>query len=154
MTNPALDLDIVDKPFFEALDRGRASRPRSTSNFFTGDGTIGIRPAMAARRRRRWSCTPARSAIEFKQIGAVRDFQAGTAAANAQFEVAWEPRLRPMLLKLKADELKIVDDQGKEVKPQVDDGVERGRAPAREPRRRDEPEPRTPPSARPRSSRR
>ena len=49
----------------------------------------------------------------------MRDFQAGTATANAQFEVAWEPRLRPMLLKLKVDELAVVDDRGKPVEPQV-----------------------------------
>ena len=52
-------------------------------------------------------------------MAAVRDLQAGTATANAQFEVAWEPRLRPMLLKLKVDELAVVDDRGKPVAPQV-----------------------------------
>ncbi len=36
-----------------------------------------------------------------------------------QFEVAWELRLRPMLLALKADQLAIVDDQGKTVELQV-----------------------------------
>ncbi len=48
-----------------------------------------------------------------------RDFQAGTALANVRLEAAWEPRLRPMLLKLKAEEMKIVDDRKKDVKPQV-----------------------------------
>jgi hypothetical protein len=57
--------------------------------------------------------------IVLKQIGAVRDFQADTSSANIQFEVAWEPRLRPMLLALAADELAIKDDQGKDVEPQV-----------------------------------
>src|SRR5262249_54941726 len=54
-----------------------------------------------------------------KQIGLTRDFESGPALATIQLEAAWEPRLRPMLLKLKADELKVSDDRGKEVKPQM-----------------------------------
>ena len=45
--------------------------------------------------------------------------QADTATASAQFDVAWEPRLRPMLLKLKADEIAAVDDRDKRVEAQV-----------------------------------
>ena len=39
--------------------------------------------------------------------------------AQVQLEAAWEPRLRPMLLALKSDQLKVLDDQSKEVKPQT-----------------------------------
>ena len=46
-----------------------------------------------------------------------------------------------MLLKLKADELKIVDDRKKEVKPQVEMEVRRSRRPAREPVGRDQSQP-------------
>ena len=49
-----------------------------------------------------------------------RDFRAGTAVANIRLEAAWEPRLRPMLLKLKAEELKVADDRKKVVKPQIE----------------------------------
>ena len=82
--------------------------------------------------------------IELKQLSLSRDFQTGTAAANVRLEAAWEPRLRPMLLKLEAEEMKILDDRKKEVKPQVADGVRRSRDPAREPVRRDQPQPRSP----------
>ncbi len=54
--------------------------------------------------------------IVFKQMALSKNFQADSAprrARNAQFEVAWEPRIRPMLLALKAEELEIQDDQGK-----------------------------------------
>jgi hypothetical protein len=57
--------------------------------------------------------------IELQQLNLSRDFQAGTALANVRLEVAWEPRLRPMLLKLESDEFKVVDDRKKVVKPQV-----------------------------------
>jgi len=41
VTNPALDLDLRDKPFFEALDQITRLAGVSTT-FSTGDGTIGI----------------------------------------------------------------------------------------------------------------
>ncbi len=117
VTNPALDLEIRDKPFFEALDQ-IAKQAEVMTEFYTGDGSVGITAGG----------TPAKTPIQYsgpfritlKQIGEVRDFAAGTATATVQLEAAWEPRLRPMLLKLKADELKITDDHGKEVKAQVE----------------------------------
>ena len=82
--------------------------------------------------------------IELKQLSLNRDFPTGTTTGNVQLEAAWEPRLRPMLLKLDYENLKIVDDRKKEVTPQVDDGSRRGRRPARESVRRDQPQPRRP----------
>ena len=125
VTNPALDLDIKDKPFFEALDEIARLAEVSTS-FSTGDGSIGIMPGGS------YGAAPGAPPkgkpviqysgpfrIELQQLSLSRDFQAGTALANIRLEAAWEPRLRPMLLKLKAEELKVVDDRKKEVKPQV-----------------------------------
>lgn len=117
-TNPTLDLEIVDKPFFEALDI-IAKQAEVTPNYFTGDGSVGIMAGKPAEKPLLQYVGPFR--IAFKQIGIQRDLQAGMATANAQLEVAWEPRLRPMLLALKADELKIKDDQGKDVAAQVMD---------------------------------
>jgi hypothetical protein len=125
VTNPSLDLDIVDKPFFEALDIV-ARKADVVPNFFTGDGSVGL---MAGPMTPEAEGTPAADGryvlypgpfrVAFKQVFATRDLQAGSGSANAQFEVAWEPRLRPMLLALKAEDLKIVDDQGKSIKPTV-----------------------------------
>src|SRR4051812_35423466 len=41
VTNPALDLDLKEKTFFEALDLV-AKKAGIAFNYFTGDGTIGI----------------------------------------------------------------------------------------------------------------
>jgi len=129
VTNPAVDLELRDKPFFEALDQITRLAGISTT-FSTGDGTIGIvggetPQAPAAKPRAAGGSLllvqyngPFR--IEIKQLSLARDFRAGGATANIQIEAAWEPRLRPMLLKLKYDELKIVDDQKKEVPPQAE----------------------------------
>jgi hypothetical protein len=125
VTNPALDLDLRDKPFFEALDQVARQAEVATS-FFTGDGSIGItaagstdNPTPGARPRKPLIQYSGPFRIELKQLSLLRDFQAGSAVANVQLEAAWEPRLRPMLLKLKADELKVLDDRNKEIKPQV-----------------------------------
>lgn len=115
-TNPALDLDIADKPFFEALDEV-AQKAEITPNFFTGDGSIGLMGGKPPAKGLVQYTGPFR--VAFKQVSAARDLQAGTSSASTQFEVAWEPRLRPMLLALKVDELKILDDQGKTIEPEV-----------------------------------
>lgn len=128
-TNPALDLDIEDKPFFEALDLV-AGKAGVTITPFTGDGSIGLMAGGYAE----GGTMPAKAKpmviysgpykILFKQIVAARDFQTGVGTANAQFEVAWEPRLRPMLMSLKNEDVKVVDDKGAEVPPQVMEGSE------------------------------
>jgi len=123
-TNPALDLEIEDKPFYEALDIV-AEKAGVGITPYTNDGTIGLvagpaepQPGMPARARPMIVYSgPFR--IEFKQLSIIRDFNAAAGTASAQFEVMWEPRLRPMLLAVKNEELKIVDDQGKDVAPQV-----------------------------------
>ncbi len=123
-TNPALDLEIEDKPFFEAFDIV-AEKAGVTFTPFTGDGTLGImaggmepqpgQPAMA----KPMVVYSGPFRIQFKQLSIVKEFGAAAGAATAEFEVMWEPRLRPMLLAVKNEDLKIVDDQDKEVKPQV-----------------------------------
>ena len=116
VTNPAFDLDIHDVPFHEALDRV-ARLAEVSVNAFTGDGTIGITAGMPSKDPLIQYVGPFR--VAFKQLTEVRDLQAGTSAASAQLEVAWEPRLRPMLLTLKSDGLAVKDDKNREVKPQT-----------------------------------
>ena len=115
-TNPAFDLDIHDVLFHEALDRV-ARLAEVSVNAFTGDGTIGITAGMPSKDPLIQYVGPFR--VAFKQLTEVRDLQAGTSAASAQLEVAWEPRLRPMLLTLKSDGLAVKDDKNREVKPQA-----------------------------------
>jgi hypothetical protein len=116
VTNPALDLDIAARPFFEALDM-IARKAELTPYFATGDSTIGLMAGAPPAAPQVQYSGPFRIAL--RQITTVRDFQSGMASANVQFEVAWEPRLRPMLLALDTDELAITDDRGQEIEPQV-----------------------------------
>ena len=116
-SNPALDVDLVDKPFLEALDIV-CKQAEVSPNFYSGDGTIGIMAAAIPKDSVLIYNGPFR--IELKQVAAVREIATGVSNASVQFEIGWEPRLRPMLLALKADELKIIDDRDKEIEPQVD----------------------------------
>lgn len=128
VTNPTMDLDIQDRPFFEALDI-IAAKAEITPSFYTGDGTIGIMPGTPADLPEQVGEAPRSPTamvqyagpfrIDFKQFALAKFFGTGQDSANAQFEVAWEPRLRPMLLSLKAENIKIVDDRGEEVAPSV-----------------------------------
>lgn len=117
-TNPSFDLDLEAVPFLRALDEV-AEKASVTTTAFTGDGSIGIMAAgeMAAAKPPVEYVGPFR--VMLRQVAQQRDFQAGTAAANVAFEVAWEPRIRPMLLVIKSDQIEVKDDQGREVKPQV-----------------------------------
>ena len=115
-TNPALDLEIRDRTFFEALET--ITRKAGVSiNYATGDGSIGLMEGATMGKPLRESAGP--FLVTLRQIGLVRDFQAESSTATVQLEVAWEPRLRPMLLALKADKLEVKDDRGKPVPPQI-----------------------------------
>ena len=128
VTNPALDLSLTDKTFFEVLDEV-VRQGQVATTFSSGDGSIGItggasydgpagsNPAPTAAKPLIQYSGPFR--IELQQLNLSRDFQTGIAVAQIRLEAAWEPRLRPMLLALKADQLKVRDDQNREVKPQV-----------------------------------
>jgi hypothetical protein len=126
-TNPALDLDIDQKPFFEALDIiGKAAN--LSPIFYTGDGSIGLLETGEDLPNQIGGGGPKLSQpvvytgpfrVRFRQIAATLDLASGSGTANAQFEVAWEPRLRPMLLSLKAEDVVIIDDRGTPVQPSV-----------------------------------
>jgi hypothetical protein len=129
VTNPAIELDIDQKPFFEALDI-ICKKAQVTPTFYTGDGTIGLMAGAPdlpneiggtsrAPKTKVLYSGPFR--VQFKSVAASLDFSGESANANAQFEIAWEPRLRPMLLALKAENIKIVDDKGQDVTPSVMD---------------------------------
>lgn len=127
-TNPALDLDLKDAPFFEALDL-IAAKAGVTPSYYTDDGTIGLMPGPGARLPDEIGAEAVKPLVvysgpfrvAFRQIAIQLDLQTGGSTANARFEVAWEPRLRPMLLTLKAEDVAIVDDRGREVLPAVSD---------------------------------
>ena len=136
--NPSLDLDIKDLPFFEALDQ-IAAKGALSINFFNGDGSIALMAGapggtMPGTKPMVLYSGPFR--IQFKELTVSKDFSTAAGTANAVLEVAWEPRLRPMLLAIKSEGLTIVDDRGKSVasmiSEQTDDTALRPENPASE----------------------
>ena len=123
-SNPALDLEIVDLPFLEALDRVAEDAGLSPV-FFTGDGTIGLLAADVMEDEMyegggevpKLYVGPFRVTLD--QVAAQHDLATGARSANARMVVCWEPRLRPMLLSLDASDIAIVDDRGETVEPAV-----------------------------------
>lgn len=114
--NPRIDLDLKDAPFLEALD-DIARRASVALTPFTGDGSIGIVAGEPPAKEYIDYAGPFR--FELKRFAAQRDYQTGAATAGAVIEASWEPRLRPMLLSLKAANLEIRDDQDRAARPQV-----------------------------------
>lgn len=122
-TNPSLDLDIEDQSFFIALDQ-IAKQAGLTLVFYTGDGTIGLLEGgpdygeeMAGSENWRLYSGPFR--IELREAVVAENFANGTRSGNLRMEVAWEPRLRPMLLSLATSEVEILDDRGEVIEPNV-----------------------------------
>jgi hypothetical protein len=115
-TNPAFDIDLKRVPFLEAMDR-IARAAEVSINAFSGDGSIGITAGAPPKAPLIQYVGPFR--VAFRQLTELRDLQAGTTSASAQVEVAWEPRLRPMLLTLKMEGVEVKDDRGKVIKPQT-----------------------------------
>lgn len=122
--NPSLDLDLEKKPFLEALDAVAAKAGLSAS-FYTGDGTIGLMGAgmeegqMPAAKPNTLIRYAGPFRVEMTGISRARNFRAGSHAATVGFEVAWEPRLRPMLMKLEAKGVEVTDDLGGKVEANV-----------------------------------
>ncbi|QDV33358.1 hypothetical protein [Tautonia plasticadhaerens] len=123
-TNPALDLQLEEMPFLEALDRVAAQAGLTTA-FFTGDETIGLLAggAMGEEMAEEGGEAPTVYTGPFRvtlnQVASQHDLATGTRSANAQMVLVWEPRLRPMLLTLDVSDVEIVDDRGEAVEPTV-----------------------------------
>ena len=53
--------------------------------------------------------------VELTRVGGVRDLRSGMHSASIGAELAWEPKLRPMLLKLESAGVTVTDDKGRKV---------------------------------------
>lgn len=127
--NPTIDLEIDKRPFFEALDI-IAMKGGLELSYYTAENAIGLLNApMQMMEAQTASKVDRRAFVQYleafrvslNRIGVTRDYSSLTSAhtANIQMELVWEPRLRPLMIKLKPDQIKAVDDQGREIKAAV-----------------------------------
>jgi len=117
-TNPEVDLDLKDLPFWEAVDKLLDEADMTTYGFGTGgdekepDNKIGIinRPEGELLRAGRASYAgPFR--VSATRVDATRDLNRKNGGLlRLSLNFAWEPRLRPIVIDLPASDLRIVDE--------------------------------------------
>lgn len=128
-TNPTIALNLDKVPFFKAIDE-IARKGGLSLNFYTAENAIGLLSG-GAQPEGGNAAAPAEALatnpfvrymdafrISLNRIGLTRDYASATGGhqANLQMELVWEPRLRPIMLRLKPDQIKAVDDRGRELK--------------------------------------
>ncbi|MFM7319861.1 MAG: hypothetical protein ACKO5E_23185 [bacterium] len=128
-TNPTIALNLDKVPFFKALDE-IAVKSGLSLNFYTAENAIGLLSAGGMPMVGNFEATPQSSSVNpyiryidafrvsLNRIGLTRDYASAADGhqANLQMELVWEPRLRPIMLRLKPDQIKAIDDKGREIK--------------------------------------
>jgi len=126
--NPTLKLDLKNAPFFVALD-DIAKKAGLALNFYTAENAIGLLNSAETQNAPAGQAGAGASQpggkfvnyqdayrISLNRIGIARDFNStGPHTANVQMELAWEPRLRPIMIKLRADQIEATDDKGRKI---------------------------------------
>ena len=129
VTNPTISLNLEKVPFFQALDE-IAHKAGLSLNFYTAENAIGLLNAAAMPNVGNFEPPPQSSSaspyiryqeafrVSLNRISITRDYSATnvSAQANLQMELVWEPRLKPLMLRLKPDQIKAVDNEGREIK--------------------------------------
>jgi len=114
VTDPKLDLDFNETPFWQALDRA-LDQAELTTYAYGEPGAISIIRRQQGRTPRVGRASysgPFR--FEPTAILAQRDLrEPDNTSLRLKMEIAWEPRLSPISLKQKMAQLKAVDDGGK-----------------------------------------
>lgn len=126
--NPTLNLDLKDAPFFVALD-DIAKKAGLALNFYTAENAIGLLNSAetqnaASGQVGAGSSQPGGKFVKYQdayrislnRIGITSDLNnAAPHTANLQMELAWEPRLRPIMIKLRTDQIEASDDKGRKI---------------------------------------
>lgn len=124
-TNPSVALDLKDKPFFEALDE-IAEKAGLTLNFYNAEGAIGYLEAATMMPEAAKPATQEKFVayvdafrVALNQLLVSRDFATGASTANLRMEFVWEPRLRPLAMKLDTAKIEATDDKGRKITASV-----------------------------------
>jgi hypothetical protein len=119
VTNPDVDVDWKDTPFWTALDE-LAAKARVGYYLDTGDrravGIVAVE-GMPPNAAPKTYTGPFR--LVMGQIVRRLVFEAAEATCTVQLEIAWEPRLRPILFEQDPADLDVTDDQGRKIEPEA-----------------------------------
>jgi hypothetical protein len=123
-TNPSLSLDFKDRPFFSAMDE-IAEKAGLTLNYYNAESAIAYLEGGMMQSENPEGKTEAAGAakplkfveyvdafrITLNQMLVSRDFATGGATANLRMEFVWEPRLRPLTMKIDTSKIIAKDDK-------------------------------------------
>jgi hypothetical protein len=123
--DPPCTFTFKNTPFWEALDR-TLDAAEMTVYPYGGQPGLTLVPRATGLRPRQDTASydgPLRFAVS--KILAERDFQnPGTALLFVNVEAAWEPRLKPIVLRQKPGDIRAEDDRGRILKPLREEGEE------------------------------
>jgi hypothetical protein len=111
VTNPEFPADWTDKPFWEVLDE-IAAKTNVGYYLHTGERQIGL--VMEPPRTMPTAYAgPLR--MQLRQLVRSISFENRQKECVLEFEIAWEPRVRPILFEMKPEDLDVVDDQDRKI---------------------------------------
>ena len=116
VTNPILEIAWKDKPFWEAMDE-LSDKSQVGFDLYTGAAHLGLSGRPVPETPTTYA-GPLRLAV--KTIQRTINFDNNQKSCALKLEVAWEPRLKPILLEFTPSELKVIDDQGREIAAEED----------------------------------
>jgi hypothetical protein len=119
VTNPEFPAEWKDKPFWEVLDE-IASKTNIGFYLHTGERQIGLVMEPPKSMPTAYA-GPLR--LQLHQIVRRISYEDRQKECVLEFEIAWEPRVRPILFEMKPDDLEVVDDQSQKIA--VETGRER-----------------------------
>lgn len=111
VTNPEFAADWKDRPFWEVLDE-IAAKTNIGFYLFTGERQIGLVMEPPKLMPTAYA-GPLR--LQLHQIVRRISYEDRQKECVLEFEIAWEPRVRPILFEMKPDDLEVTDDQGRRI---------------------------------------
>lgn len=111
VTNPEFPAEWKDKPFWEVLDE-IAAKTNIGYYLHTGERQVGLVMQPPTSLPTAYA-GPLRIALQ--QLVRRISFEDRQKECVLQFEIAWEPRVRPILFEIKPENLEVVDDQDRKI---------------------------------------
>jgi hypothetical protein len=116
VTNPEFAAEWKDKGFWEAMDE-MSQKTQVSYYLHTGERQLGLVMQPSAPRPTAYA-GPLR--ITLDQIVRRIQYENSQKECVLQFEIAWEPRVRPILFEMKPDEVEVIDDLDRKIAAEAD----------------------------------
>lgn len=122
-TDPTVKIEIVNKPFWEALDTLLDAAGMTIYNYDEDATALAYtaRDAMTGNRVGK-AAYSGLFRLEPTRVDASRDLRTGTHSLRVTADVAWEPRVRPIVLEQPLAEVTAVDEAGNAIEVDGSEG--------------------------------